>query len=121
MSRYSKLMQRGLVRLRNGELLSDTLAALEDQQIDLVNIMHTEVEHIDACLEVVQSSWSGPVGVYAHSSHSVNHRWIFQNTVSPADYCTAALRWMDQGARIIGGCCGIEPRHIGQLAELVKK
>jgi S-methylmethionine-dependent homocysteine/selenocysteine methylase len=111
----------GVVRLRNGEPLRDALAALEGRQVDVVNIMHTEVEHIDACLEALQSHWSGAVGVYAHSSKSVNHRWIFDNTISPADYCTAARRWIDRGVSIIGGCCGIEPRHMEQLAKLIEK
>ncbi len=110
---------QGIVRLRNGEPLSDALAAIEDRQVDLVNIMHTEVEDIDACLEVLQSHWSGAVGVYAHSSDSVDHRWVFDDTISPADYCNAAQRWIDRGVRVIGGCCGIEPRHIEQLARLV--
>ena len=112
---------QGVVCLRNGEPLSDALAVIENRQVDLVNIMHTEVEDIDACLEVVQSNWSGSVGVYAHSSRSVDHHWIFENTISPADYCAAARRWIDRGVRIIGGCCGIEPRHIEQLATLVEK
>ena len=112
---------RGVVCLRNGEPLSDALAAIEGRQVDLVNIMHTEVELIDACLEAVHSNWSGPVGVYAHSSHSIDHRWVFDNTISPADYCAAARRWIDRGVRVIGGCCGIEPRHIEQLAKLVEK
>ncbi len=111
---------QGVVCLRNGEPLSDALAAIEDRQVDLVNIMHTEVEDIDICLEAVQSNWSGPIGVYAHSSDSVDHRWIFDNTISPADYCAAARRWIDRGVRVIGGCCGIEPRHIEQLAKLVE-
>lgn len=108
------------VCLRNGEPLSDALAPIEDRQVDLVNIMHTEIEDVDACLDVVQSNWSRPVGVYAHSSDSRNHRWIFENTISPADYCAAARRWIGRGVNVIGGCCGIEPRHIEQLAKLVK-
>ena len=112
---------QGLVCLRNGEPLCDALAAIEDRQVDLVNIMHTEVDDIDACLEVVLSNWSGPVGVYAHSSNAVDHHWNFQNTISPSDYCIAAERWIDRGVRVIGGCCGIEPRHIEQLATLVEK
>ena len=111
---------QGVVCLRNGEPLSDALAAIEDRQVDLVNIMHTEVEDIDACLKVVLSNWSGPIGVYAHSSNSVDHHWVFQNTISPTDYCVAARRWIDRGVRVIGGCCGIEPRHIEQLAKLVE-
>ena len=49
---------QGVVCLRNGEPLCDALAVIEDRQIDLVNIMHTEVEYIDASLDVVQSNWS---------------------------------------------------------------
>ena len=112
---------QGTVRLRNGEALSDALIAIRDRPVDLVCIMHSEVEDIDACVEALQSNWSGPVGVYAHSSDSVDHRWVFDNTISPADYCAAASRWIDQGVRVIGGCCGIEPRHIEQLAKLVEK
>ena len=110
---------RGTIRLRNGETLKDALAAIENRQVDLVNIMHSEVEHIDACLETLLSNWQRPVGVYAHSSNSVDHQWVFENTISPADYCAAAQRWIDRGVRVIGGCCGIEPRHIEQLAKLV--
>jgi S-methylmethionine-dependent homocysteine/selenocysteine methylase len=110
----------GVVRLLNGEPLRDALGAIEGRQVDVVNIMHTEVRYIDACLEALQSHWSGAVGVYAHSSKSVNHRWIFDNTISPATYCTAAQRWIDRGVNVIGGCCGIEPRHIEQLAKLIE-
>lgn len=113
--------ERGVVCLRNGEPLSEALAAIEGRQVDLVNIMHTEVEDIDVALEALKSSWSGPIGVYAHSSNSVDHHWIFESTISPTDYCTAARRWIDEGVRVIGGCCGIEPRHIEQLAKLVEK
>jgi S-methylmethionine-dependent homocysteine/selenocysteine methylase len=111
----------GVVCLRNGELLSDAIDAIEGHQVDLVNIMHSEVEDIDACLEALQSHWSGPIGVYAHSSNSEGHRWVFDNTISPEDYCAAAARWVDRGVRVIGGCCGIEPRHIEQLAVLTGK
>ena len=37
--------------------------------------------------------------------------------VSPEDYLRAAEQWVAMGARIIGGCCGIEPEHIRLLKE----
>lgn len=113
--------EQGVVCLRNGEPLIDALAAIENRQVDLVNIMHTEVEDIDVCLDTLQASWSGPIGIYAHSSNSVDHRWVFNDTISPVDYCVAAQCWIDRGVRVIGGCCGIEPRHIEQLAKLTEK
>ena len=111
---------QGIVCLRNGEPLSDALAAIADRQVDLVNIMHTEVGDIDACIEALRSSWSGPVGVYAHSGKFSGDRIIFDSTISPAEYCTAARSWIDRGVNVVGGCCGIQPRHIEQLAKLVE-
>jgi len=31
-------------------------------------------------------------------------------------YAAAAHRWREQGARVIGGCCGTTPAHIAALA-----
>jgi S-methylmethionine-dependent homocysteine/selenocysteine methylase len=112
---------QGNICLRNGEPLRDALAALAKRPVDLVCIMHSEVEHIDASLDTLQSSWQGPVGVYAHSSNSIDHHWVFDDTISPADYCDHARRWLARGVQVIGGCCGIEPRHIEQLAPIVKQ
>ncbi len=112
--------ERGVVRLRNGEPLLDALAALEGRRVDLVNIMHSEVGDIEACLDTLQAAWSGPVGVYAHSGQFENNRMNFDSTISPADYCTAARRWLDRGINVIGGCCGIGPRHIEQLARALR-
>jgi homocysteine S-methyltransferase len=38
-------------------------------------------------------------------------------TVSPVQCAAAAQNWRDAGARIIGGCCRIGPRHIAALRE----
>ncbi len=38
-------------------------------------------------------------------------------TVSPVECAAAAQNWRDAGARIIGGCCRIGPRHIAALHE----
>ena len=38
-------------------------------------------------------------------------------TVSPVECAAAAQNWRDAGAKIIGGCCRIGPRHIAALRE----
>ena len=111
----------GEIRLRNGDALSDALAVIRQHPVDLINIMHTEVEYIDACLEGLRLNWTGPVGVYAHSGEFVGDQLNFDSTISPQGYCEAAQRWLDQGAQVIGGCCGIGPDHIGMLAQVVNE
>jgi S-methylmethionine-dependent homocysteine/selenocysteine methylase len=109
----------GVICLRNGEPLIDALDYIDNCEVDMINIMHTEVEYVDASLDALKSHWKGPFGVYAHSGQFIDNKIIFSGTISPEDYCAAAILWADKGAQIIGGCCGIEPRHIDQLAKVI--
>lgn len=102
----------GTARLFNGESLADALAALDGRDVPLVNVMHTEVDHVDACLDALDRHWSGLVGVYAHTGRDEGERWIFDDTISPADYAAAARRWLNRGVAVVGGCCGIRVEHI---------
>nr|ADI22188.1 hypothetical protein [uncultured gamma proteobacterium HF0200_34B07]ADI22298.1 hypothetical protein [uncultured actinobacterium HF0200_46I24] len=77
--------------------------------------MHTEVSHVDSCLDVAEEMWVVPVGVYAHSSNYVGGKWIFNNVISSVDYATAAQGWRNRGVRVIGGACGVGPTHIRAL------
>ncbi len=109
----------GAMRLLGGELFADALAALEGRDVPLVNVMHTEVRDVDACLDVVARHWKGLVGVYAHTGDYRDSKWIFDGIISPEDYAKAARGWLDRGANVIGGCCGIWPEHIGAVREAV--
>lgn len=42
--------------------------------------------------------------------------WSFSQDVRPEDYAREARRWLELGARILGGCCGTTPAHIRALA-----
>ena len=42
----------------------------------------------------------------------------FRDDLDPATYCTIVRSWMDDGATIVGGCCGITPEHISAIAAL---
>ena len=41
----------------------------------------------------------------------------FVDQISPQDYLERARKWLDTGARIVGGCCGIGPEHIAALSK----
>ncbi|MEM7564396.1 MAG: homocysteine S-methyltransferase family protein [Pseudomonadota bacterium] len=111
----------GKMCLLNGESLEDTLDAIRDKDIPLLNIMHTEVDHIDAALDIVEARWEGAVGVYAHTcKFSENDtKAIFDDTISPGDYAKAAQRWLDRGVQVIGGCCGVRKEHICALQKVL--
>ncbi len=111
----------GVVRLLHGPTLAEGIEAIKDKDVPLVSLMHTEVEDIPACLDVLQANWAGPIGVYAHSGTFVAPNWVFDDTISPEAYASAAKTWAQRGVQVIGGCCGIGSEHIAMLKQIVDK
>ena len=105
-----------------GEPLHDALEVIDSYNIPVVNIMHTEVEDISACINVIHKIWPSHFGVYAHSAQwsGSNDSCIFDGTISPHDYSIHARRWLQDGAQIIGSCCGTNVKHIDELKLLLQ-
>lgn len=114
------LAEDGTPKLQHKGSLLEAMAYLKSDSIDLLNIMHTQVEYVDTCLDVVQDNWSKPVGVYAHSGIFIDGKWIFESVISPDDYAAAAEGWLKRGVNVIGGCCGVGVRHIETLNGMMK-
>jgi len=52
---------------------------------------------------------------YAANEHVMTHRGDLED----GGYTSFVRDWLNAGATIVGGCCGIMPRHVAQLrAEL---
>lgn len=104
--------ERGEMVLLHGGPLVDALTSLRDHGASVVGIMHTDVEDVPACLDILEAGWSGETYVYAHSGRMVDGAWTFDNVISPENYATCAAEWVARGIKIIGGCCGIGPAHM---------
>ncbi|WP_371227593.1 homocysteine S-methyltransferase family protein [Roseovarius sp. 2305UL8-3] len=109
----------GEMRLMHGDPIEPLLDALRELQAPLINIMHTEVEDVAACLDILDQNWSGPVGVYAHSARWVGQVTQFEGTIPPEVYARQAQIWMQRGVQLIGGCCRLGVAHIEALQPLV--
>jgi S-methylmethionine-dependent homocysteine/selenocysteine methylase len=68
---------------------------------------------IEPALEELRAAWQGAIGLYANVGHAADAR--------PAVYARHARRWIEHGARIVGGCCGTSPAHIAAIREQVDK
>jgi homocysteine S-methyltransferase len=45
--------------------------------------------------------------------------WTNTADVSPLEYARLAAKWLELGARLVGGCCGTTPAHIAALRMVI--
>ena len=106
----------GIEGRHGNETLQDAIDALKDKDVAALFVMHTPVDETAPGLEIVRKSWLGTFGAYAHfrGGGGVTPN---PNALDPQQYLEHAKGWSEQGALIIGGCCGTRPDHIRALRE----
>lgn len=127
-SGFSSMVEEGKPVMALGEyspgdaiVFEDMLESIMSLGGDMAIVMHSEVDYIAPTLEEMKRSWIGPLGAYAHSGYWDRPKWNFDALISREDYLEAAKAWVDAGARLIGGCCGIGPEHIRLLNESLSR
>ncbi|MEK9785020.1 MAG: homocysteine S-methyltransferase family protein [Gammaproteobacteria bacterium] len=93
-----------------------TVKVLSRYPVDLINVMHTQLNDVHQALDVVQRYWEGPVGVYPESGFFTMPNWNFEDIVDPEELVAQAKTWIDRGVRLVGGCCGLNTDHIQALS-----
>ena len=111
--------QNNQMCLLNGERIEKTVKSLTGTKVDLISIMHTDVEYVEECLEILSSEWTSLTGVYAHSGQMKDGNWTFNDVIGKNEYSVHIPRWMQQGVSLVGGCCGITTDHMHQISRRV--
>ncbi|MGH9133692.1 MAG: homocysteine S-methyltransferase family protein [Ilumatobacteraceae bacterium] len=95
--------------------LEGVIDALAELDPDLIAIMHSSVTDTGPALEVVRARSAARLGTYPEYGTFEMPDWRFVD-VGVDDLVANTRGWIDQGARVVGGCCGISPEHIAGLA-----
>jgi S-methylmethionine-dependent homocysteine/selenocysteine methylase len=107
-------------RLLSGENLAAGLDAVEPYSPSAVLVNCLPLRDVDACLRIL-AQVGRPFGVYANlgaPSEPGGTRWSAD--AQPGPFADAGVDWVARGARLAGGCCGTQPRHIAALAERLR-
>ena len=119
----------GEPRLRSGEPLGDVLALCQSLSPDALLFNCSQPEVMEDAVSVAHAHFSGDspplIGVYANAFPLADDNYQGANAtlhelrpdITPGAYADYAERWAAAGAGIIGGCCGISPRHIKCLKD----
>jgi S-methylmethionine-dependent homocysteine/selenocysteine methylase/SAM-dependent methyltransferase len=77
-------------------------------------------DHVPGMLPWLRDFTDLPLGVYPNLGYYTADGWSFDKTVGGEEYAELASRWREEGAQIVGGCCGTRPEHIAAARERVR-
>ena len=115
-------------RLRSGEPLADVLP-LARASASAVLINCSSPESIPVALDIIAEA-NLPFGAYANAFEQITDAFLRdkptvdslskRRDMTPDAYAAHALKWVDRGATIIGGCCEVSPAHIAATADALR-
>jgi S-methylmethionine-dependent homocysteine/selenocysteine methylase/SAM-dependent methyltransferase len=74
-------------------------------------------DHVAGMLSWLRDFTDMPLGVYPNLGYFTNAGWRFETAITGEKYAEMALGWREEGAQIIGGCCGVGPEHIAAASK----
>lgn len=96
--------------------LSEMLDNMPADGASAIGVMHTNVSLISDSIKIMGDRFVGPIMAYPDSGYFEMPNWCWVDIISTQDFADAALAWVDEGAQIVGGCCGLGVEHIEALA-----
>lgn len=116
-------------RLRSGEPVTDIVRVAKGRASALLANCSTP-EVIPSALNALATSGL-PFGAYANGFTKISDGFLEEDPTvdaltrrkdfTPDMYAEHAMRWVDAGATIVGGCCEVGPDHIAAIAAALRK
>ncbi len=119
--------------IRSGETVVEAVAAMSEIGVDAILFNCCQPEVIAKAIQVTRAKLISlnagkiEIGAYANAfppqpkNAKANEGLdVVREDMSPSVYLNWAQQWRQEGATLIGGCCGIGPDHIALLSEKLR-
>jgi S-methylmethionine-dependent homocysteine/selenocysteine methylase/SAM-dependent methyltransferase len=94
-----------------GDAFGRAARRFEEMGIGALAINCLPPDHVTGMLAWLRDFTDLPLGVYPNLGYLSAAGWR-EVGVGAEEYAALALRWREEGAQIIGGCCGVGPEQI---------
>ncbi len=98
-----------------GDLFGRAARRFEEMGIGALLVNCLPVEHVTGMIPWLRDFTTLPLGAYPNLGMYTGREWRFEDDVGPPEYAGLARGWREEGAQIVGGCCGVRPAHIAEL------
>ncbi|MBI3090157.1 MAG: homocysteine S-methyltransferase family protein [Candidatus Tectomicrobia bacterium] len=103
-----------------GDLFGRATQRFESLGVRAVLLNCLPADHVPGMLTWLRDFTDLPLGVYPNLGRYLDPGWQFDERVGPEEYTALALQWREEGAQLIGGCCGVTPEHIAAAKASLK-
>jgi homocysteine S-methyltransferase len=94
----------------------EEIADLIPAGVDVAGCMHTGAEVLGEANAILRTRFGGPLSAYPDSGYFEMPDWQFVDTIEPDRLGQFYDAWIQEGARVIGGCCGLTVEHVRAAA-----
>eukprot|EP00440_Ansanella_granifera_P014271 gb/GFBE01015514.1/.p1 GENE.gb/GFBE01015514.1/~~gb/GFBE01015514.1/.p1 ORF type:complete len:380 (+),score=91.73 gb/GFBE01015514.1/:1-1140(+) len=114
-------------RLRSGETLEEAWEAVAELRPDGVLVNCVLPETIELAIPSLARMGAPMFGGYGNGFTRIPEGWTVQQggiaalgkrrDLTPELYADMAQRWVEAGAKLVGGCCEVGPAYIAEMCE----
>ena len=95
-----------------GDTFGRAARRFEEMGVGALAINCLPPDHVTGMLAWLRDFTDLPLGVYPNMGYLSAAGWRHESGVGADEYAELALRWREEGAQIVGGCCGVGPEQI---------
>jgi len=95
-----------------GDAFGRAARRFEEMGVGALAINCLPPDHVTGMLAWLRDFTDLPLGVYPNLGYLSAAGWRHESGVGADEYAELALRWREEGAQIVGGCCGVGPEQI---------
>jgi S-methylmethionine-dependent homocysteine/selenocysteine methylase/SAM-dependent methyltransferase len=95
-----------------GDAFGRAARRFEEMGIGALAINCVPPDHVTGMISWLRDFTDLPLGVYPNLGYLSAAGWRHEASIGGAEYAKLALQWRDEGAQLIGGCCGVGPEHL---------
>ncbi|MBA3475102.1 MAG: homocysteine S-methyltransferase family protein [Rubrobacter sp.] len=100
-----------------GDAFGRAARQFEEMGVGALLINCIPPDHVDGMLPWLRDFTDLPLGVYPNLGYLSQSGWSSDVGVGGPEYAEMALRWREEGAQIVGGCCGVGPEQVEAARE----
>jgi S-methylmethionine-dependent homocysteine/selenocysteine methylase/SAM-dependent methyltransferase len=100
-----------------GDAFGKAARRFEDMGVAALLVNCIPPDHVDGMVSYLRDFTDLPLGVYPNLGYYTSAGWQTESEIGGDEYAEMAARWRQEGAQIVGGCCGTRPEHLRAARE----